>query len=268
MKKALLLFMLLSTITCSYVMAQQRTVSGKVTNAAGEGIPGVTVFVKGSTTGTITDVEGNYSINVDPGATLVFQSVGLTSQEILIENQSAVDVQMSEDVKVLKEVVVTGALGIERQKETLGYAVQKVNGKELSQKATPDVFGALQGKVAGLSVTPSSGLPGANSYIQLRGRTSITGNNQPLIVVDGMPIDNSTTVIGQQNTTSLVSQYSNRGVDLNPEDIESIDVLKGPTAAALYGSRAANGAIIITTKKAGSGNGKRFRGVFYFKCTV
>ena len=261
MKKALLLFMLLSTIAFSSAIAQQRQVSGKVTNAAGEGIPGVSVFVKGSTTGTITDVSGDYSINVDEGATLVFQSVGLVSQEIIIQNQSTVDVQMAEDVKVLKEVVVTGALGIERQKETLGYAVQSIDGKELSQKATPDVFGALQGKVAGLTVIQSSGIPGASTSIQLRGKTSITGNNQALIVVDGMPINNSTTTLGVEPTV-FGSQYANRGVDLNPEDIESVNVLKGPTAAALYGSRAANGAIIITTKKAKADGGKRFQGEF------
>ena len=261
MKKALLLFMLLSTIAFSSVIAQQRQVSGKVTNATGEGVPGVSVFVKGSTTGTITDVNGSYTINVEPGATLVFQSVGLVSQEIIVQNQSTVDVQMAEDVKVLKEVVVTGALGIERQKETLGYAVQNIDGKELSQKATPDVFGALQGKVAGLTVIQSSGIPGASTTIQLRGKTSITGNNQALIVVDGMPINNSTTTLGTEPTV-FGSQYANRGADLNPEDIESINVLKGPSAAALYGSRAANGAIIITTKKAKENGGKKFQGSY------
>lgn len=261
MKKALLLLLLLSAISWSSVIAQQRQVSGKVTNTAGESIPGVSVFVKGSTVGTITDVDGSYRINVDQGAVLVFQSVGLTTQEVLITNQSVLDIQMSDDVKLLKEVVVTGALGIERQKETLGYAVQNIDGNDLSQKATPDLFGALQGKVAGLSITQSSGVPGASSYIQLRGKTSITGNNQPLIVVDGMPINNSTTELGTEASV-FGSQYSNRAVDLNPEDIESVNVLKGPTAAALYGSRAANGAIIITTKKAKASEGKRFNGVF------
>lgn len=231
--------------------AQDRNISGRVTDqTTGEGLPGVTVLVKGTTNGVSTNSDGTYTINGVPasGGTLVFSSIGYTSLEKPIGADSQLNVVLAADTKQLSEVVVT-ALGIERDVRSLGYATQEVKGEQLSQKATPNVLDALQGKVAGVNITGASGLAGASTNINIRGITSLQGSNQPLFVVDGIPISNDLDrTNGGPLGTLGGAQTSNRALDIDPENIESINILKGPAAAALYGSRASSGAIIITTK--------------------
>src|SRR5690606_29424778 len=209
--------------------AQDRTITGKITAAeGGEPIPGVSVLVKGTNTGTITDLDGNYEISVPSGATtLVYSYLGYTSQERQIGNENVINISLVSDIEDLSEVVVT-AFGLEREKKSLTYTVQDVSAEELSQARELNVVNSLAGKVAGLSITRSGSGVGSDSRVILRGDRSIVGNSQPLYVVDGVP-----------------GGFS----DINPDDIESINILKGPNAAALYGSQANNGAIIITTKK-------------------
>ena len=257
MKRILQLFLATVLVLAGAPLrAQDRTVTGRVTgNEDGAPIPGVNVLVKGSTNGTTTDAEGRYTISVPANATLVYSFIGLIAQEIAVGNRTAIDVQMRSDVQALGEVIVT-AVGIERQTREIGYAVQQVKGEQLVQKSEPNVINALQGKLSGVEIISSSGAPGASTQIFIRGLSSITGNNQALFVVDGVPIDNST--IFTSNPTTGGAAYSNRALDLNPNDIESINVLKGPAAAVLYGSRAGNGAVIVTTKKGRTTGDKKF----------
>ncbi|MEJ2004180.1 MAG: SusC/RagA family TonB-linked outer membrane protein, partial [Cyclobacteriaceae bacterium] len=203
----------------------------------------------------VTDIDGNYRITVPDGSvTLVFSFIGLATQEIPLNNRSQLNVQMQTDTRQLNEVIVTAA-GIEREQRALGYSVQEVDGQDLSQKSTNNVFESLQGKVAGLQINQNSGAPGGGSTILIRGATSLAGNsrNSPLIVVDGIPIDTDfvrgDVGAGSAEVFGSGSIGGGRGFDINPEDIEDISVLKGPAAAALYGIRAANGAIVITTKR-------------------
>lgn len=249
---AMLVFLLVVGITGAF--AQTRTVAGKVTSAQdGLGIPGVTVMVKGTTIGAITDLDGNYQINVRPEhRTLVFSYISMKTQEIALGNQTSINIVMQPDVFQIDEVVVT-AIGVSRESKALGYAVQTVQSDAIVRSAAVNPVNSLSGKVAGVQITNSSGAAGASSYMTIRGTASITGNNQPLFVVDGVPIDNSQLTTGNpdQGSNNLLSgvALSNRIVDINPEDIESINILKGGAATALYGLRAANGAVIITTKK-------------------
>lgn len=227
--------------------AQERSISGQVNDEDGLPLPGINVFVKNTSTGTVTDFDGNYSLDIPDEAStvLVFSSLGLKTQEITVGNQNTINVTMTQDLEGLDEVVIT-AFGIERQEKALGYAVQEVKSEEILEGNKTNVVTGLQGKVSGVTISNSGGAPGSSTAILIRGGTSITGNNQPLFVVDGIPIDNST-------SSSLTVASINRAADLNPEDIESISVLKGPAAAALYGIQAAEGAIIITTKKGKAG---------------
>ncbi len=213
------------------------------------------MVVKGTTSGVTTGTDGRYSITAPANATLVFSFIGMQTQEVAVGNRSSVDVRMISDVQALGEVIVT-AVGIERQKREIGYAVQQIKGEQVIQRSEPNVINALQGKLSGVEIISSSGAPGASTQIFIRGLSSITGNNQALFVVDGVPIDNST--IFTSNPTVGGAAYSNRALDLNPNDIESINVLKGPAAAILYGSRAGNGAVIVTTKKGRVEAGKKF----------
>ncbi|WP_345111742.1 SusC/RagA family TonB-linked outer membrane protein [Hymenobacter algoricola] len=233
------------------VTAQNRNISGRVTDRqSGEGLPGVTVLLKGTTNGNSTNSDGSYTLSNVPetGGTLVFSSIGYLTTERAIGTESQINIGLGTDSKQLSEVVVT-ALGIERDVRSLGYATQEVKAEQLSQKGTPNVLDALQGKVAGVNITGASGLAGASTNINIRGITSLQGSNQPLFVVDGIPISND---LDRTNGGPLGSlggaQTSNRALDIDPENIESINILKGPAAAALYGSRASSGAIIITTK--------------------
>ncbi len=227
--------------------AQNITVKGSVKDSAGEPVIGAGVIVKGTTQGVSTDLDGNYSINCAPNATLVFSNIGLETQEIAVGGRKTIDVVMAEDADFLTESVVT-ALGITREKKTLGYAIQDVKGDALLDSRETNIANALTGKIAGVSIVRSSNGPGASSKIILRGNTSLTGLNQPLIVVDGIPLDNFT---GATNNDfwNPSADMGNGLQDINPEDVESMTVLKGASAAALYGSRAGNGVILITTKK-------------------
>lgn len=231
------------------VWAQERTITGKVTASEdGTPMPGVSVVIKGTTKGTNTDAKGAYSISVsDKGSRLIFSFVGSASQEVEIGNRSVVDVKLANDAKQLGEVVVT-ALGQQRDKKALAYAVSNVKGDLLQQRSEPDPLRALSGKVPGVNITAGNGAPGAGTRITIRGNNSFTGNNQPLFVVDGIPFDNSVNTPqtgGGYNTNTVTT---NRAYDIDPNNIEAMTVLKGAAASALYGSRAANGVIVITTK--------------------
>ena len=250
MKKILLTcFMLVFVL---YAWAQDRTVSGKVTDAeSGEGLPGVNVLLKGTGTGVNTDIDGNYKISVpSDGGTLVFTFIGMAKQEVAIGARSVIDVQMESDIQQLSEVVVT-ATGLEANKAALGYSVQNVDADQIVESREPNIVNALNAKVAGVTVVSSAGTPGGSSNIRIRGNTSINGSNSPLFVVDGVPIDNREFGGGVDGVNR-----SNRAVDLNPNDIEKMTVLKGAAATVLYGIRAANGAIIITTKKGEKGKAR------------
>lgn len=255
MKRILFLSLLLVTALVHQAMAQVKAITGKVTDAStNQPLPGVTVLVKGTTVGTATSSDGSYTINVPEGQnTLVFSYIGYTTTEKAIGNASTVNVNLAIDSKQLDEVVVT-ALGIEREKKALGYAIQEVKGETVNQARETNVVNALSGKVAGVQVVNSSGAVGSSSRITLRGNNSLTGDNQPLFVVDGIPIDNRS----NDNSGYGGVDYGNAAADINPNDIASVSVLKGANAAALYGYRAANGVILITTK---SGKGAKGLGV-------
>ncbi|MPR33256.1 SusC/RagA family TonB-linked outer membrane protein [Salmonirosea aquatica] len=234
-------------------MAQQTQVSGTVTSEKdGSSVPGVSVAVKGSTQGTLTDENGTYSLRVNgANTTLVFSSIGFVTKEVAVGNRSTVNVALSEDTKTLNEVVVT-ALGISREKKALGYATQQVDSDELMQNRQTNLVNALQGKVAGVTINSTGGAPGQGARILIRGINSIDVNrdNQPLFVIDGILMDNSTSTQGQ---SAELRGMSNRAADINPDDIETINILKGGAATALYGLRGANGVVVITTKSGRSG---------------
>lgn len=248
MKKILLTCLMLVFVL--HAWAQDRTVSGKVTDAgSGDGLPGVNVLLKGTSQGVNTDLNGNYKISVpSDGGTLVFTFIGMANKEVEIGSRSVIDVAMEADVRQLSEVVVT-ALGIEREQKSLGYSVQEVGGDEIVKAGETNIVNSLQGKIAGVQIGGNSGALGGSSRILIRGANSIAGNNQPLFVVDGTPIDNSNFNSTAQSRGASGYDYGNAAQDINPEDIESMSVLKGASAAALYGNRASNGVIIITTKK-------------------
>ena len=248
MKKALL-GLVLTIITVFSVMAQSRTVTGTVTSAdEPEGIPGVNVRVQGTMVGTITDIDGSYTLEVPQGSdVLTFSFVGFTAQSVTIGNQSVIDVVLEPDVRELTEVVVT-ALGVERSRNELAYSAQEVDGDQITRPRTPNFVDALSGKVAGLDIRSNNTMGGSTNVI-IRGYSSITGNNQALFVIDGVPVSNANTNTADQRTGRAGTDFGNAAADLNPDNIESVNVLKGAAATALYGSRAANGVIMITTKK-------------------
>ena len=236
--------------------SQDKQVTGKVTGADdGNALPGVNVIVKGTTRGTNTGADWTYKISANQGATLIFTSLGFERKEIKVGTQTVSDVTLTTDIQALDEVVVT-ALGRNEKKASLGYSVAEVKGDEINQTGRNNFLMSMQGRVAGLTMTPTTGLPGASAQIQLRGAASIGGNNSPLFVIDGLPVSNST--FGQGGLVSdgpnRQNDYMNRMGDINPNDIESISVLKGLEAAALYGSEGSSGVILITTKKGVKGN--------------
>jgi TonB-linked SusC/RagA family outer membrane protein len=243
----------LGLIICSLLVAnaQQKTIRGKATTAEdGLVLTGVSVIIKGTTLGTVTDASGNYQLTVPESAnTLVFSFVGFTAQEIAIGNASVIDVKLGVDTRQLSEVVVTAA-GIQREKKALGYSVSTIKSSQIQQVSEPDPLRALSGKVAGVNIQGSGGAAGGATNITIRGNSSLSNNNQPLFVVDGVPFDNSS--FSTDGGFAAGATFTNRAFDLDPNNIEAMTVLKGAAAAALYGSRAANGAIIITTK-----NGKK-----------
>ncbi|RAK02801.1 TonB-linked SusC/RagA family outer membrane protein [Larkinella arboricola] len=228
-----------------------KDITGTVKDANGAGIPGVNVVIKGTTKGTTTNSAGQYSITVDNNATvLIFSFIGSITQEIVVGDRSVIDVMLQEDAKQLNEVVVT-ALGIERNAKTLTYATQQIDGKKLVDVRDANFVNTLSGKVAGMVVTQGSSGPGSATRVVLRGNRSITGNNNALFVIDGVPVDN--TVRGQVTSDFGGINGSDGANNINPDDIESMNVLKGAAASALYGSRAANGVVMITTKKGKAG---------------
>jgi TonB-linked SusC/RagA family outer membrane protein len=259
-----ILFMCLTVIgfmLSQSALAQPKTVTGYVRDAStNEALPGVNVVVKTTTLGSTTVLDGSYTIKVAPGQILVFTSIGYTPQEITIGNSNQVDVKLSQDVLSLGEVVVT-ALGIKSEKKNLGTAITEVRGADVMQSQRSNFVDALQGRVAGISVNQSSGLPGASSSVVIRGISSLSGSNEPLYVVDGLPYNNTTFTTnvfasGGISGPSMENRYvdfTNRAADINPDDIESITILKGPEATSLYGVDASNGVIIITTKRGKAG---------------
>ncbi|ELR68319.1 TonB-dependent receptor [Fulvivirga imtechensis AK7] len=255
MKKVLLIGLLLAFLMPE-VMAQ-RTISGTVKEAGEDApLPGVNIIVKGTSTGTTSDINGAYSLEIpDDNATLLFSFIGYRTQEVSIGSRSVIDVNLEQDITQLGEVVVT-AFGLEREKKALGYAATEVNEEEFTRARENNVVNSLSGKVSGLQVMQSSAGVGSSSRVVIRGNNSIASNNQPLYVVDGVPIDNSSSVAGADQWGNPVSGGVGAGgvdlgsgiSDINPDDIASVTVLKGPSASALYGSRGANGVIMITTK--------------------
>ena len=233
--------------------AQDSKITGKVIDENGEPVIGASIVVRGTTVGTVSDIDGNFTLEVPAdGKHLMISYIGMRTQQVDIAPN--VTVRLLNDTPNLDEVVVT-AMGISKEKKALGYAVQDVKSEELTQAANTSLASAMQGKVSGVDIAPSSGMPGASAKITIRGSRSFTGDNTPLYVVDGMPIASTADV----DTGSSVSgsDFANRAVDLDPNDIESINILKGQAASALYGMRAANGVIVITTKSGkGAAKGK------------
>lgn len=226
--------------------AQEKTISGVVSDSYGP-LPGANVAVKGTSKGIQTNFDGSYSIKAREGEILVFSFMGMTDITRTIGVSNTINVTMREDSKVLNEVVVT-ALGVGREKKSLGYGTQKIDGSEVSKAPTGNFINGLSGKVAGLQIKNNNNIGGSTNVV-IRGFKSISSNNQALFVIDGVPVDNSNTNSNLQQTGTIGYDYGNAAADINPNDIESINVLKGAAATALYGSRAANGAIMITTKK-------------------
>ena len=248
--KKLSLVLVLALFGVSFIFAQ-RNITGNVTDEAGEALIGVSILAKGSSIGTVTDIDGSYSLKIPDGTThLIFSYTGFGSQEIELGVSNVVDVSMAEAAEQLSEVVVT-ALGIERSEKALGYAVQQVDGGDIQRSGASNTVDALVGKAAGVQVTRSSGSVGGGSRILIRGVTSMVGNNQPLIVIDGVRTNNET-LLSQAETAGTAG--SNRLMDLNPDDIETINVLKGAAATALYGTAGATGVVLITTKKGKKGD--------------
>ena len=243
--------------TTSSSTQNSRRISGVVTDTQGEPIIGATVLVKGTGIGTATDIDGKFSLDIPSnGKTLVVSFIGFDAQEIPVTNNATYKIQLSGTDYALDEVVVT-ALGMKREKKALGYSVQDVKGDALIENRTANIATSLNGKIAGMNISSTS-IPGGSNRIVIRGNNSISGNNMPLVVVDGVPFDNSQGV-DDVNTNSWGAGYSDTGDGLsmlNPDDVESISVLKGPSATALYGSRGGNGVILVTTKQGQGGRTK------------
>ena len=241
------LILLIGILLSMQLTFAQTRITGTVVDEDKSPLPGVTVSIKGTSIGTISDMDGNYEILVTKGQVVEFRFIGYKLYDIAFNGSNTVlNVQLEQDVEQIKEVVVT-ALGIKQERKAINYAVQDVKSDDILASKQENLVNSLNGKIAGVMITSSSGSPGASSQILIRGATSASEdiNNQPLFIVDGMPIDNSASYGG-----------GNRAMDINPNDIESISVLKGPAASALYGLEAANGAIIITTKSGASGKTK------------
>jgi TonB-linked SusC/RagA family outer membrane protein len=261
MRKFTIFLALLLFVGLQGVLAQTRIITGTVTSSEDKSpIPGVTVVVKGTTIGTTTNVDGKYVLTVPiKDNILVFSYVGMKTKEFKIGESVTIDMVMESDILNMNEVVVT-AIGIPRETKALSYSVQNLGASDINKTAQADVINTIQGKVSDVQVISSAGVAGAASYIQIRGVQSLNGNNQPLFVIDGVPVESGTSGSsgggGGINNVDGVAQ-GNRAMDINPDDIESISVLKGGAATALYGLRAASGAVIITTKKGHSTTGKK-----------
>ncbi len=266
MKKILLLLLTgIGIVTSQFLFAQTATITGRVSDAStNESLPGVVVIVKGTTTGAVTDAAGSYSIKATTKQTLVFSSMGFKPQEIAVGTSTVINVKLEVANIVLEEALVTAEFGIKRPTRSIGASTQTVKGADIAESGRENFVNSLQGRVAGIQISNSGGTPGSSSSIIIRGATSISGNNQPLMVIDGIPVSNTTFnpiggLASKAGADPVVGtaqlDFANRASDFNSEDIESMTVLKGAAAAALYGSDASNGAIIITTKKGKSGRG-------------
>ena len=251
MRKLALFLSMILFVGLQTLSAQTKAISGKVVDNLGEAIPGVSIIVKGTTTGTISRPDGTYNLNVPEDASaIVFTFVGMKLQEVPYTGQSTINVTMESDAIDMDEVVVT-ALGISREKKSLGYAVQEVSGEEMNKIQSSNFATALSGKVAGVQISNGTNM-GGSSNVVIRGSSSLSGSNQALFVVDGVPIDNSINNSSYQSVGGAGYDYGNAASDISQNDIESVSVLKGAAATALYGSRAANGVVLITTKKGSS----------------
>ena len=264
MKTRVLMVLMGVCFAATQAVAQQRTVTGKVIDEQGSPLSSVSVVIKGTALGTVTNGAGSYSIRAATGQVLQFKFIGTFPTERAIGADDIINVQLRRAPTTLDAVVVT-ALGQTTEQRSLGTAQQTVSGVDIAQTQRENFVNSLQGRVAGVNVVSTSGTPGASTSITIRGVSQISSNNQPLMIVDGLPIDNKTMTTGTlasdapNSSSSLDNRkvdFTNRGSDLNPEDIETLTVLKGPEASALYGIDAANGAIVITTKRGKAGTGQ------------
>ncbi len=265
MKSKILFTLLLTTILFFSISAQEREITGTVTDGAGSTIPGVNVIILGTGQGVVTDFDGKYTVNVSdlPDVKLQFSYIGYITKVVEIGDMSVIDIVFEMEATQMEEIVVT-ALGIKRKKKALGYSATDIKGDALTEARESNIMNSISGKVAGVQISSTSGGAGGSSRVVIRGNSSISGNNQALIVVDGVPIDNSNHETTNWNSSDQ-HDYGDGVSDINPDDIESLTILKGPNAAALYGSRAANGVVIITTKK---GRKKKGIGVSFSSTTT
>jgi len=259
MSKKIYIQLFLLTMSIGTVFAQIR-VTGSVVDENGAPAFGATILIKGTSNGTIADGDGNFTLTAPSSALLVVSYVGYVTQEVPVS--ANVRIVLIPDAALLEEVVITGEFGMKRIARSVGSAVQNVKASDIIDSGRDNFVSALQGRVSGMNVTSTGGAPGSSTTVVLRNITSISGNNQPLYVIDGVPMNNSTFdpinmwIGGTERYSVRNLDFASRGNDLNPQDIESMTVLKGAAAAALYGSDASNGAIIITTKKGQSGKGR------------
>ena len=275
MKTRVLMALVVMLFSASQALAQQKQITGRVTDEAGTPLAGVSVIIKGTAARAVTNDAGRYSIAAAPGQVLQFRFIGTQSVERAVGSDNSINVQLRRSAFALNSVVVT-ALGQTTTARELGTAQQTVSGATVAQTQRENFVNALQGRIAGVQVISTSGVPGASSSITIRGVSSISSSNQPLMIIDGLPMDNKTmnTNVLASDAPGSVTAFDNRGLDftnraadLNPDDIESMTVLKGPEAAALYGIDAANGAIVITTKRGKSGGGFDYNNSFKFEHT-
>lgn len=263
-KKLKKLLLILICVVSVQAFAQNRSISGQVVDGSGVPLPGVSVYIKNSNTGTNTNFDGNFSLRVpnDEEAIVVFSSIGFTTQEMALGTKTEFMVTMTVDEESLDQVVVT-ALGIKQEKKALAYSVTEVKGSVIAETQRENFIDGLAGRVAGVEINSTSGLPGSSTSIVIRGISSLSGNNQPLFVVDGLPISNATMSTNMLASRGGATSFENRGIDftnraadINPEDIAAITILKGPEASALYGIEAASGAVVITTKRGQAGKAR------------
>src|SRR5882757_2055190 len=260
MRKSTNRFIAILFLMFPLVSLAQISVTGKVVKSDGTPVEGASVTITGKGTGTKTDVLGNFKLNAAKGDVIVISSVSFLPQHITVKDAAPVSITLKNADNTLDEVVV--AMDIKRNPRELGYSVQTVKGSEIAQTQRENFVNSLQGRVAGLTVTPTTGAAGASTGIVLRGYNTISGTNQPLFILDGIIVDNSTLNSNSQGGTGIGlasdlpnrnNDYTNRIADINPSDIENVTVLKGPEATALYGSQASNGAIVIVTRKPKAG---------------
>ncbi len=264
MRKILLVLLLLGCILWQPVLAQERRITGTVRDASsGEALPGVSILIDGTSTGTVTDMNGTYALSAAPNATLVFSFIGYSEQRVPVNNRSVIDVQLREDVEQLSEVVVVG-YGTQEKKDATG-AVESVKAEDFNKGVISSPEQLIQGKSAGVQITQSSGEPGGGVNIRIRGTSSVRGNNSPLYVVDGVPLSSGDVTPGGGDNGRGASAARNPLNFLNPNDIASIDILKDASATAIYGARGANGVVLITTK---SGRGRKHQVEFSTNLSV